>query len=190
MDHPQELTARSDPSKGDPGKGDGQPRNQDHQRSDAPAADKLDPKAQSPKNGAGSATHNGPGQPKPGDQVAKREEGNSLNQNFDGDSPAAGEGSRPGALMDGKGRNPGASDGAGKTFKLTITSFLHAMEQKGNQPRQLDKKPGASGSAGAGTTSQAGLNERQLSDDALRKAEIPPEYEDIVRRVYSLRADQ
>jgi hypothetical protein len=29
-----------------------------------------------------------------------------------------------------------------------------------------------------------------MNDAALRKAEIPAEYEDIVRRVYSLRADQ
>jgi len=92
--------------------------------------------------------------------------------------------------MDGKGHSAGASDGSAKTFKITITSFLHAMEQKGNQPQQSNKKTSASGSAGGGTTARAALNERQLNDDALRKAEIPPEYEDIVRRVYSLRADQ
>ena len=92
--------------------------------------------------------------------------------------------------MGGKGQSAGASDGTAKTFKLTITSFLHAMEQKGNQPQQSNKKATAGGSAGGGTTAQAALNERQLNDDALRKAEIPPEYEDIVRRVYSLRADQ
>lgn len=92
--------------------------------------------------------------------------------------------------MDGKGHGAGANDGTAKTFKLTITSFLHAMEQKGNQPHQLGKKASAGGSAGGGTAAQLALNERQLNDDALRKAEIPPEYEDIVRRVYSLRADQ
>ena len=191
MDRPQELTAVSDPSKRDPGsKGDGQQRSQDRQRSDASDADKIDPKAQSPKNGAGPGTQKGPGQPKAGEQVAKREDGNSANQNFDGNSPAAGEGSSPGALMGGKGQSAGASDGTAKTFKLTITSFLHAMEQKGNQPQQPNKKASASGSVGGGSTAQVALNERQLNDDALRKAEIPPEYEDIVRRVYSLRADQ
>ena len=34
------------------------------------------------------------------------------------------------------------------------------------------------------------MNDQQLRDDTLRKAEIPVEYEDIVRRVYSLRAEQ
>lgn len=191
MDRAQALAARPDPSNPDPGKkGDGQQRNQDRQGSNASDAGKTDPKAQSSKNGAGSGTQKGPGQPKLGDQVAKREDGNSANPNFDGNSPAAGEGSSPGGLMDGKGRGAGTSGGTVKTFKLTISSFLHAMEQKGNQPQQSDKKASASGSAGGGTTAQVALNERQLNDDALRKAEIPPEYEDIVRRVYSLRADQ
>ena len=92
--------------------------------------------------------------------------------------------------MDGKAQSVASGAGTPKTFKLTITSFLHAMEQKGNQPRQPGKKTGSGGTASTGSTTQVALNERQLNDDALRKAEIPPEYEDIVRRVYSLRADQ
>ena len=191
MDRGQALVARAEPSNRDPGKkGDGQQRNQDRQGSDASDHGKADPKVQSRKSGAGSGTEKGLGQPKPGDHGAKGEDGNSPNQNFDGDSPAAGEGSSPGGLMDAKGHGAGANNGAVKTFKLTISSFLQAMEQKGNQPQQSDKKASASSSAGGGTTAQVALNERQLNDDALRKAEIPPEYEDIVRRVYSLRADQ
>lgn len=191
MDRPQELAARSDPGNRDPGaKGDDQQRNQDRQRSDASDAGKSGSKAPPPKSGAGSGTQKGPAQTKPGEQVAKPEDGNSINQNLDGNSPAAGNGSSPGGLLDGKGRSAGASDGAAKTFKVTIISFLHAMEQKGNQPQQSNKKASASGSAGGGAAAQVALNERQLNDDALRKAEIPPEYEDIVRRVYSLRGDQ
>ena len=92
--------------------------------------------------------------------------------------------------MDGKAQSTTAGAGAPKTFKLTITSFLRAIEQKGSQPHPPGKKAGTAGSAAGGSATQGALNERQLNDDALRKAEIPPEYEDIVRRVYSLRADQ
>ncbi len=92
--------------------------------------------------------------------------------------------------MDAKGQNIVIDPNAPKTFKLTITSFLHAMEQKGDQPRQPGKKTSTTESVSAGSAAQVALSERQLNDDALRKAEIPPEYEDIVRRVYSLRGDQ
>jgi hypothetical protein len=122
--------------------------------------------------------------------VAQRQDGNPTNQNFGGNSPPAGEGSSPGGLMDGKAQSVASGASTPKTFKLTITSFLHAMEQKGNQPRQPGKKTGSGGAASTGSATKVALNERQLNDDALRKAEIPPEYEDIVRRVYSLRADQ
>ena len=92
--------------------------------------------------------------------------------------------------MAGKGPKVSVGTEGEKTFKLTITSFLRAMEQKGSQPRQSNKKASANGSANVASSPQLALNERQLNDDALRKAEIPPEYEDIVRRVYSLKADQ
>jgi hypothetical protein len=40
-------------------------------------------------------------------------------------------------------------------------------------------------SAVGGGDAKRGLNDRQLKDDVLRKVEIPPEYEDVVRRAYS-----
>jgi hypothetical protein len=101
-------------------------------------------------------------------------------QNFQGSSPRAGEGSSPQGLLDPNA--PGVVSGreGSKRFKLPIASFLHAA------PEQADR-PGAG--AWAGTAESAGgdaaLNNRQLADDALRKTEVPPEYEDLVRHVYS-----
>jgi hypothetical protein len=73
------------------------------------------------------------------------------------------------------------------TFKLTITSFLHAVEEQSKPQRQAGKRGGSLGATADTTEAVPALNEQQLRDDALRKAEIPPEYEDIVRRVYSSR---
>jgi hypothetical protein len=191
MERPQQLAARADPTNGPPGaRGDDQEGNQDRQRHDASDTEKPGSKPQAPQKGADAGAQKGPGKSKPGEQVAQRDDGKSPSQNFEGSSPAAGQGSSPGGLMDGKAQNVAAGEGATKTFKLTITSFLRAMEQKGSQPRPPSKKGGTASAPASGSTTQVALNERQLNDDALRKAEIPPEYEDIVRRVYSLRGDQ
>jgi hypothetical protein len=191
MERPQQLAARADPTDGKPGApGDDQEGNQDRHRRDASDTGKLGSKPQAPQKGGAAGAQKGSGKPKPGEQAAQREDGKSPSQNFDGSSPAAGQGSSPGGLMDGKAQTVATGEGATKTFKLTITSFLRAMEQKGNQPRPPSKKTGTTSVPASGNTTQMALNERQLNDDALRKAEIPPEYEDIVRRVYSLRGDQ
>jgi hypothetical protein len=192
MDEPQQLAARSDKTEHDPAaRGDDQQAGQDRQRHDASDVGKTGSKAGAPgKTDSGSGTQKGPGKSKSGDQRAQRPDGNPANQNFDGNSPAAGDGSSPAGMMDGKGQGLATGGGTAKTFKLTITSFLRATEQKGNQPRRPGKKSTSGGSSGGASQTQVALNERQLNDDALRKAEIPPEYEDIVRRVYSLRANQ
>jgi hypothetical protein len=107
--------------------------------------------------------------------------GPTAPQNFQGSSPAAGEGSSPHGLLDPNASAAGVGQGDAKRFKLAITSFLHPV------PQQAERPPRASGHAGAAEPSGGGgvLNERQIADDAVRKAEIPPEYEDLVRRVYS-----
>ena len=70
-----------------------------------------------------------------------------------------------------------------KSFKLTLSSFLPGSEA-GNAPsRNGSDLDGASHRAGAGTAKA--LNPDQVEDDAMRRADIPPEYEDIVRRLYS-----
>ncbi len=192
MERPQALAARSEPSNHDLTTPEGQQDQvkEERRRRDATDTDKSGTNAQVAQKGTAPGQENGPGKPKSGDQRGQRQDGNPANQNFDGDSPAAGEGSSPGGLLGDKALSAAGDEGATKTFKLTITSFLRAMEQKGNQPRQSGKKTGAGGSASASSATQVALSDRQLNDDALRKAEIPPEYEDIVRRVYSLRADQ
>ena len=91
--------------------------------------------------------------------------------------------------MDDQGTAATATSGTTKTFKLTITSFLHAVEQKTNQPNPKAHRISTAGAASERSTAPATLNEQQLNDDALRKAEVPAEYEEIVRRVYSLRAE-
>lgn len=104
---------------------------------------------------------------------------------------------KPGELS---GSSPGAGDGPGSIppigveadlaggiaaapFKLTITSFLAAVERQGLP--QWKPGTGSPTSSGAGEATTGGLSDRQLNDDALRKAEIPAEYEDVVRRAYS-----
>jgi hypothetical protein len=192
MSPPQELAARAEPETGDRAGTAGDPhRNQDAQRRAAAEPNNPDAEAPGSQKGSGPGSQTGSGKPKPDGQTAQQPSGDAAYQNFDGTSPAAGEGSSPGGLMDGgTGEVSTAGPAAPKTFKLTITSFLQAIEQKGTQPHQARKRVSTTGGAGTRAASQATLSERQLNDDALRKAEIPPEYEDIVRRVYSLRAEQ
>jgi hypothetical protein len=127
----------------------------------------------------------GLGQSKSGTRGGQPQTGSDAPQNFQGSSPAAGKGSNPQGLMDPKAPAALAGQGESKRFKLAITSFLLPV------PQQAEHQPRAGGRAGAAESggSGAALNERQIADDAVRKAEIPPEDEDLVRRVYS-RAEQ
>jgi hypothetical protein len=189
LDRAQQLTARAERTggeKGEPGESD--QRGETRKPPDDPRKTRDgsgSPKGTNPNQQAGAH------QPKPGDRRAEGQSGTSPNQQFDGPAPAAGEGSNPAALLGAKpGKSGSASPDAPKTFKLTITSFLHAMEQKGKSPRPGRKKGGSAAGVGGGAGTQLSLSERQLTDDALRKAEIPPEYEDLVRRVYSSREER
>ncbi|MFI5394225.1 MAG: hypothetical protein ACHQ9S_01720 [Candidatus Binatia bacterium] len=125
--------------------------------------------------------------PQSGSGAAQREGGSDAPQNFEGSSPGAGEGSNPQGLMEPNAGNLATGDGESKRFKLTITSFLHSVEQQDTQLRRKGTGTGSAGPTESGSGGMA-LNDRQLTDDALRKTEIPPEYEDLVRRVFSLRA--
>jgi len=77
--------------------------------------------------------------------------------------------------------NLGDAQGEPTTFKLTITSFLAAVDSRGLPQRNA----GAAQARPAAKAAGRELSNRQLDDDVLRKTEIPPEYEDVVRRAYS-----
>jgi hypothetical protein len=109
-------------------------------------------------------------------------------QQMQGSASGAGGGSSPGGLMGGEASELGTEPGGATTFKVTITSFLRGIEQKGRQPQ--GKQPRLSGSRAPATKGDPVISDYQRGDDLLRKAEIPPEYEDVVRRVYSTRASQ
>jgi len=148
-------------------------RNRPHDRGDQPdrsASKKADSGGQ--QKDLGRPTGGGRGPQPQGESNAP--------QNFQGSSPRAGEGSSPQGLLDPNAPGVVAGQESSKRFKLAITSFLHAA------PEQADR-PGAGAWAGdAGSTGgDVALNNRQLADDALRKTEVPPEYEDLVRHVYS-----
>lgn len=82
---------------------------------------------------------------------------------------------------------PGAAEP--KTFKVTLTSFLQGLAVKpAPQRRPPSGKVPDQGFAGS-SHPPAALSEQQEADDLMRKAEIPPEYEEIVRRVFSRRPE-
>ena len=80
------------------------------------------------------------------------------------------------------------NESVSKPFTLTINSFLRTFEANGAPVQRPAKGPGMTRVAAARAGNPVALNARQLGDDALRKADIPPEYEDLVRGVFSRRA--
>jgi hypothetical protein len=106
-------------------------------------------------------------------------------------------GGRPGT---GAGSGPLQSQAVGKdgsaetaslkegTFKVTLNSFLNAVPQPRPRPGGTDgTDSGGRGTSGGG---ERELSERQMGDDALRKALVPAEYEGVVRRIYLSRAQR
>lgn len=78
----------------------------------------------------------------------------------------------------------GGTQGSG-TFKLTLGSFLSSGPSHEQKPQNRDRAP--SQNSRAAVTEPPSLNPNQAADDVLRRADIPPEYEEIVRRIYSAR---
>jgi hypothetical protein len=97
-----------------------------------------------------------------------------------GSSAGAGSGSATQPSLGDK-ADLGNLQGEPTTFKVTLSSFLAAVESRGIPQRS----GGGSSAPAAGEKAARSLNDRQLKDDVLRKPEIPPEYEDVVRRAYS-----
>ncbi|MBI4514737.1 MAG: hypothetical protein HY699_02850 [Deltaproteobacteria bacterium] len=164
---------------------------------DAPDTPGLAARAQPGREAAGSGLR---AQPQPPGALAKADP-----------EPRRGAQDRPGGAPQAAGANSAAGTGAGagsagaggllvkdegaaapagdgpRTFKVTLTSFLHGLAAK---PAESARAPRAR-VTGEGATASArtlpALNPQQASDDVLRKAEIPPAYEEIVRRVFSQR---
>ena len=120
------------------------------------------------------------GHPTGGGRGTQAQAESNAPQNFQGSSPRAGEGSSPQGLLDPNAPGVVAGQQGSKRFRLAITSFLHAAPEQAERPRA-----GAWAGAAVSAGSDVALNNRQPADDALRKTEVPPEYEDLVRRVYS-----
>jgi len=172
-EQPSQLASRSGNSS-HPDSTTSADRNPTRNRSDQP-------EGTAPKETDSSGRQKDPAQSNSGRRAAQPQGGSNAPQNFQGSSPAAGTGSSPQGVMDPNAPAAVAVRGESKRFKLAITSFLYPVPQQAGRPAPAGGRAGAAGPGG----SDVALNDRQLTDDAVRKAEIPPEYEDLVRRVYS-----
>ena len=85
--------------------------------------------------------------------------------------PGAGSGTDPRLFG-----NPANLGNGAHTFQLA----LDATHERGENSEGEEKDEG-----GIIEKSTKGLNQRQSLDDAIRKARIPPEYEEIVKRLFS-----
>jgi len=137
---------------------------------------------------AGGAGGNGRGAAGAGQKLPQRSGSTNVPTKFAGDSPGAGEGSSPGDLMQTTAPEFNVDASASKTFTLTITSVPRAREAHGAPADQAATAPGTHNVAATGADNTLALSDRQLADDALRKAEIPPEYEDLIRGVFVSRS--
>jgi len=124
---------------------------------------------------------------KSGSLTAQREGASNSGHDFKGDSAGAGQGSSPEGLFNQDAAEPGTNGDESKPFKLTITSFLRSAQQPGRQQDASPKQTAAGSLALQTGRGEAAISERQHPDAALRKVEIPPDYEDLVRQVFSLR---
>ncbi len=104
-------------------------------------------------------------------------------KNGDGtDTPKGGEGSQADSVLASTG-GAMATESEPKVFKLTLGTFLQNLDA-----REAQQKPQHAPERGGQVPAPSvDLNQRQQQDDAMRKAEIPPEFEELVRRVYSQR---
>ena len=106
-----------------------------------------------------------------------------------GAAPGAGSGSNPSGVM-GQAVGARVAPNAPKSYQLAIGSLLHGVDRQGAPPRRRSQRTGTVSDIAESNHEPLPLSDRQLKDDALHKANVPPEYEDLVRRVYSSRGDQ
>ena len=118
--------------------------------------------------------------------------GPNAPEKFQGSSPAAGSGSSPQGLLDPNAPAATGSQAQPQHFTVAITSLLRAVPEPGKEAKGPAPRSGTRGAAQPGISGggkDTALSEQQLPDDALRKPEVPPDYEDLVRRVYSSRGE-
>ena len=89
-----------------------------------------------------------------------------------GGGPGAGSGTDP--RLFGDKTNPGAG----------ANTFLLALDVSETRSRGVES---GEGEAEAMQKAGGSLSQRQSLDDAIRKAQVPPEYEEIVKRLFSRR---
>jgi len=87
--------------------------------------------------------------------------------------PGAGSGTDPRLFG-----NPANLPGGPRTFQLALDSTHERVEGSEGEAGEKDE-------GGIIEKSSKGLSQRQSLDDAIRKAQIPPEYEEIVKRLFS-----
>ena len=105
--------------------------------------------------------------------------GGELREIPGGGGSKAGTESSPETLLSGTGELDATS---ARTFRLTLDSFLDKT-QPTVRGSQIEVTQGPSDNP------NLALNPEQVADDALRRGDIPPGYEDIVRRIYSALAE-
>lgn len=101
---------------------------------------------------------------------------------------AGGGTDRAGILDPHPAAKPISGTGTPETFQLTITSFLQTSEARHAAKTDARHREPAT-TAGTQRSSRPVVMPRGLQqpDDPLRKTEVPAQYEDVVRRVYSAR---
>lgn len=105
-----------------------------------------------------------------------------------GASAAAGASGDPQGLFAAPGSAAAGAGGArppAGTFKLTLGSFLAASGGGTEKPRAGERI--AVAGARSAVAEPPALHPDQSADDVLRRADVPPEYEEIVRRIFSSR---
>jgi len=191
---PQQL-ALSEPPIQSPDRGQGSADRRGESTDDKPSSPGKDGQQNNQRasndnqaNGAGAPPK--PGSPGRGEANKPGERGAKEGQASDSaKGSGAGVGHGGGDLLGGARGQAMPVAAEPKTFKVTLTSFLQGLAVKpAPQRRPRSGKVPDQGFA-AVSPRPAALSEKQEADDLLRKTEIPPEYEEIVRRVFSQRPE-
>lgn len=96
-----------------------------------------------------------------------------------GSSPSAGDGPAAEPPL-GTVAELGRGASTATSFKLTLRSFLAAVDRQGPLQRGAGHPSPTGGDDGGDK-----LSDRQLDDDLMRRSQVPPQFEDVVRRAYS-----
>jgi hypothetical protein len=104
-----------------------------------------------------------------------------------GRGSSAGGSTGSGGLLALEGEAGHAEGARPKTFKVTLTSFLEGASTRPAEPPAKPRRRVSDQGFAPSEPGTVSLSEEQADDDLLRKGEIPPEFEEIVREVFSQR---